>query len=171
MRHKFTLIATLLLIATPALASDVVARLIPQAKTVGKARMTFAFWDIYDATLYAPAGKLQPDAPFALSLRYQRAFSGKDIAARSVQEMRGQGFADDATLAAWQKQMQEIFPDVQAGTVLSAVFIPGESTTFYHGDLSVGRVEDAAFTQWFAAIWLGEKTSEPEMRRQLLGLS
>lgn len=172
MLRNLLLIGMMLGYATTAHAADVVSRAIPQAEIVGKAAFSFAFWDVYDATLYAPKGVLKPDAPFALSLQYKREFSGKDIAERSVDEMRGQGFTDKQKLADWQKQMENIFPDVKAGTMLTAVFDSNAATTFYQNNNNqpIGKVEDAEFTRQFSAIWLGEKTSEPEMRKKLLGL-
>jgi Chalcone isomerase-like len=171
MRHNVLLLAAFLSFATPVMAGEAFTRILPQAKIVGSGKLTFAFWDIYEATLYAPRGILKPDITIALSLEYKRAFSGKDIASRSVEEMRGQGFSDEARLAVWQKEMERIFPDVSEGTVLSALFIPGGATTFYHDDQLIGAVMDTEFTRQFSAIWLGEKTSEPELRKKLLGLS
>ena len=149
---------------------DVITKFIPDAKIVGAGTLSLAFWDIYDATLYAPDAKINKTKPFALSIRYMREIEGRDIADRSVQEIRKQGFVDEFKLAAWNNQMKNIFPNVEDGTVLSAVFIPGDRTTFYAGERQIGIIKDAEFTIWFANIWLGEKTSEPLLRRRLLGL-
>ena len=45
---------------------------VPEAQLVGEARMTYLFWKVYDARLYAPEGKWQPTQPFALELKYLR---------------------------------------------------------------------------------------------------
>lgn len=157
--------------AEAALADPSVMKNIPDAKVVGEGRLSLAFWDVYDATLYAPEGQMQGDAPFALSIRYMREIPGVDIAERSVEEIRGQGFTDETQLAAWYQQMETIFPDVKDGTVLTAVFIPGKETIFYGDGQPIGTVKDAEFTRWFSDIWLSEKTTEPGLRRELLGLS
>jgi hypothetical protein len=156
---------------TPAFSAEIITKLVPDAKIVGEGRMSVAFWDIYDATLYAPQGKLTQAKPFALSIRYMREIDGKDIADRSVQEIRGQGYTNEIRLAAWNAQMKKIFPDVEDGTVLLAIFIPNQKTIFYHGNTPIGTIRDAEFTRWFSNIWLGEKTSEPKLRHRLLGLS
>lgn len=160
-----------LLYAQPARASDLVSQHIAGGKPVGEARLTVLFWDVYDATLYAPAGRWSPDEPFALSLHYLRDLNGRDIADRSVQEMRKQGFDDEVMLAAWHAQMKAIFPNVSEGTVLTAIFIPGKHTAFYEGNKPIGTIKSDAFIAWFSDIWLGEKTSEPALRRKLLGAS
>ena len=127
-------------------------------------------WDVYEATLYAPEGIWRKDRPFALSLHYLRDISGREIADRSVQGMRKQGYIDEITLAAWYSQMRSIFPDVQNGTVLSGIFIPGRDTFFYEGDRLIGIIKGDLFAQWFFGIWLSENTSEPQLRKKLLGL-
>lgn len=143
---------------------------VPDAAEVGRGVLTYAFWDVYEATLYAPAGKWDAAQPFALSIEYYRALNGKAIADRSVQEMRKQGFSDEVTLAAWHTQMKAIFPDVSAGTVLTAVYEPGKQTRFYDHSKAIGTVKGDDFGKWFFGIWLAEKTSEPKLRRALLGL-
>ena len=164
MRYSARILAALLCATTPAFAIEGVLRQIPDAKPVGEGRLSLVFWDIYDATLYAPNGK------FVLSLRYKQTIDGHEIADRSVQEIRKQGYQDEIRLAAWNSQMKAIFPNVKEGTVLSALFIPGEKTVFYSGDKQIGVIADAEFARLFSDIWIGDKTSEPQLRRKLLGL-
>ena len=171
MRRSVLFIAVLIGFSVPAMSAEIVLQAIPDAKVVGEGRLTYAFWDVYDATLYAPSGKLDQNRPFALSLRYMREIDGNDIAVRSVDEMRGQGFSDEAALARWRSQMIAIFPNVENGTVLSAIFYPGDKTIFFNGKNKIGMIPDADFTREFSNIWLGKKTSEPELRKRLLGLS
>jgi hypothetical protein len=167
---RIFIIALMLLFTTPAVASDIVSEHIPDAKIVGKGRLSVILWDVYDATLYAPENGFDPQKPFILSIRYMREIEGSDIADRSVQEIQKQGFNDETKLADWNRQMKDIFPNVKDGTMLYAVFKPGKKTLFYHDSNPVGTINDAAFTQRFADIWLGEKTSEPSLRKKLLGL-
>ena len=107
---------------------------------------------------------------FALSIRYKQEIDGRDIADRSVQEIRKQGYQDEIRLAAWNSQMKAIFPNVKDGTVLSALFVPGDKTVFYAGDKQIGVIADAEFARLFSDIWIGVNTSEPQLRRKLLGL-
>lgn len=143
---------------------------VPGASVVGRGILSYAFWDIYEATLFAPEGIWNPDKPFALSIEYFRALNGKAIADRSVQEIRQQGFTNEVTLAAWNSQMKAIFPNVEKGTVLTAIYVPDKQTTFYNGPEIIGTIKDDNFGKSFFGIWLAEKTSEPELRRKLLGL-
>ncbi len=160
-----------LLFAPGAFAADVVLSAVPGASVVGRGVLSYAFWDLYAATLYAPEGRWDPTRPFALSIEYYRSIEGEDIADRSVQEMRQQGFSDEVKLATWNAQLKTIFPDVEDGTVLHAIYQPGRQTNFYRGSETIGVIKGDEFGKLFFGIWLDERTSEPELRRALLGLS
>ncbi len=170
--HK-QIICTLSLLALigvkPATAMDKVDQYIPRAQKVGEARMRVMFWDIYDAMLLAPNGKWNAAKPFALKLTYLRHLDGSKIADRAVQEMRGQGISNEVKLATWHTQMQQIFPNVDEGDTLTAIFTQDEKTVFLNDETEIGRINDAEFTKNFSAIWLSPKTSAPEMRLSLLG--
>lgn len=164
------LLGILMLTAGPARAADELMASVPNAAVVGSGMLSVIFWDVYKATLIAPDGHWNPAKPFALSIAYLRTIDGKDIADRSVQEMRKQGFTDEVRLATWNNQMKNIFPDVKPGSVLMAVYHPGKNTQFFDGDRAVGAIKGDDFAKAFFGIWLDEKTSEPELRRALLGL-
>ena len=157
--------------AVPLTAAQVAARYVPDAAVVGAAQMTFMLWDVYVATLHAPGGVWREEQPFALALAYQRQLRGKDIAKRSVKEMREQGFDDENQLAAWHEEMQQIFPDVYENTTLTGVRDARGYAIFYRNGERIGIIEEPAFSDWFFGIWLNEQTSEPALRKKLLGMS
>lgn len=159
------------LLASTAFASEAALKHVPDAQEVGTGRLSVVFWDVYDATLYAPGGTWDPQAPHALKIHYFREIEGPDIADRTVEEMRKQGFADEKKLAAWQAELRRVFPLVTRGSELTAVLQPGKPTSFYFNDKPIGSIADAQFGPQFFAIWLGEKTSEPALRKKLLGIS
>ena len=136
---------------------------------VGEARMQVLFWNIYDARLYAPDGNFDADASFALSLTYLRDLQGEKIAERSVQEMRKQGFSDERTLARWYEELALMIPDVGDGNEIVGVADAEGSTQFYFDGELIGAFDEPEFTKAFFAIWLDERTSEPQFRAQLLG--
>ena len=142
-----------------------------QPEIVGKTRLKVFFWDIYDASLIAPNGQFSKDKPFALELRYLRDFKGKEIASRSVDEMRRLGVKDEVKLAAWYQEMHDLFPDVKQGESITGVVDENKVSHFYYNDKLLGKVYDKEFSRWFFDIWLSENTSEPEMRADLLGFS
>lgn len=171
MRKILFILAVLLVLNTaPVFASDYIEDKVPNAKTVGEGRLTYMLWDVYDAVLYAPNGKFEPQKPFALSLTYLRDLSGKKIADRSVEEMRNQGFKDEIRLAAWHTQMTNIFPDVSEGVSLTGLYTDNGESIFYKNGIEVGRIKDKEFGKYFFDIWLNKKTSAPDLRANLLGL-
>lgn len=142
---------------------------VPSAQTVGKGEFHYLFMHIYDAELSAPNGAFEPDAPYALKLTYHRAFDGVDIADESLRQMRKQGLKDEALLTRWGGEMRKVFPDVAKGDALTGVRRADGTTQFFHGEKSIGQINDPAFTDAFFGIWLSPKTTEPKLRKQLLG--
>ena len=144
-------------------------RSVPSAELVGKGRMTYLGFKVFDAELYAPGGVYSAASPFALKLTYLRNFKGKAIAESSVKEIKRQGGVSAAKLASWDKQMQAIFPNVSKGQSITGVRTAGGSTVFYSGSRKLGTIKDPAFTRKFFAIWLGNNTRNPQLRARLVG--
>jgi hypothetical protein len=139
------------------------------AKPLGQGRLTYMFWDVYDATLYAPKGVWSENKPFALKLNYLVAVKGKKIATLSVEEMKKQGAQDAAKLSRWETEMIKIFPDMAAGTSIIGIRTKAGNAVFYKDNQFIGSIKDKEFTEKFFAIWLSPKTSEPSLRDELLG--
>jgi len=152
-------------------AGSSVKTYIPNAEVVGKGRLNYLIWQVYDATLYAPDGRYQQDKPVALSLYYLRAIKGRQIADKSAEEIRRQGFKDEVTLATWHEQMRRIFKDVVAGTVLTGIRNNKGQTIILKDGREIGSFRDPEFARHFFDIWLGNNTSAPRLRDALLGKS
>lgn len=156
-------------ISYPVFANDLLSEFVPNAKPVGEGRLSVFIWDVYDATLYAPNGDWNTERPFALELSYLMNLEGKKIADRSIEEIRNQGFDDEIKLADWHSQMRSIFPDVGEGVKLIGVYTKEGESVFFKNNETIGRVTDPEFGKAFFDIWLSEKTSEPGLRKKLLG--
>lgn len=141
---------------------------VPGAELVGQGRLKVLFWSVFDASLYASGGSWSREKPFALSLSYLRDLSGESIVDSSVSEIRGQGMDDEAKLARWSKAMAAIFPDVDDKTTITGIMNEERHTVFYRNGEHIGTISDPEFSQYFFDIWLGEDTSQPELRIQLL---
>jgi hypothetical protein len=142
---------------------------IPDASPVGSGRLRYMFWDVYDATLFAPQGDFKKDKPFALSLKYLRPLEGRDIADTSAEEIRRQGNVSEIKIAAWHEQMVKIFPSVNTNSVITGLYLPGKGTLFFANGKAAGSIMDDEFSRAFFNIWLGPKTRAPELRRSLTG--
>ncbi len=162
------------LIALPLLAAGRAARAKAEAdwRLLGQARMRWFGLTIYDVRLWAPEppGRDWWTRPLALELEYARSLKGRDIAERSLQEMRRQQSIAPADATRWLARMQALFPDVRAGDRLSGRLRPGEGAEFFFNDAPLATLDEPLFARLFFGIWLSEQTSEPALRAQLLGL-
>jgi len=148
-----------------------VAQALPQGQALGAGRMRYLLWDVFDATLWAPAGfrgSQYFEHAFALELRYLRKLSAASLVDSSLQEMRRMGQLDAGKLAQWTSAMQSAFVDVQPGDRITGVHTPGVGARFYFNGNLRATVDDAAFARAFFGIWLSPATSEPRLRSALL---
>lgn len=144
---------------------------LPMARWSGSSRLRFFGFDIYDASLWVTPGFSAPaysQHALALSLTYLRAFKGRDIAQRSVQEMRRQGTLEPGVESRWLAAMQTAFPDIEAGERLTGLHLPGTGARFWHQGKARAEVRDAEFSRRFFGIWLAESSSDAGLRNALL---
>lgn len=145
---------------------------LPEVKVRCEGELTFLGLSIYDARLYRDAnarGDCAPDEPFALQLIYKRRLYGDLIAARSVEEMTKLGYGTAEQRARWGELLKKMLPDVDAGDFLTGVNVPRRGVRFYQNGNPIGAIYDRDFAQAFFGIWLDPRTSEPTLRKQLLG--
>lgn len=147
-----------------------VTKYIKDPVLVGSGRLSKWLWDAYDASLYSSSGKFSPNEPFALSLDYLMDFSKEQIAERSIKEIRKQGFKDKDKLGKWYYKLVDIFIDVDEGINITGIYFSDGSAGFYSGKKALGYIDDKELARLFFDIWLSPKTSEPDMRKQLLGI-
>lgn len=148
-----------------------IAKDAPNLARRGEAVMRFIGIKVYDIRLWTASMIHTYSEPFALELVYDLGFKGKDIADRSVTEMRRQGYNDETKLKRWGEMMGRIFPDIRKGDTLIGVSIPGKEIRFYTREKFIAAESDMEFAKAFFDIWLSEKTSEPKLRQRLLGLN
>lgn len=147
---------------------------LPGARVLGQARLRFWGFDVYGARLWVAPGfeaARHAQHPFALELTYLRALVGERIAQRSLDEMQALPGFDATRGPAWLAAMKAVFPDVVAGDRLTGLHRPGAATQFRLNGRALGEVADPGFGPLFFGIWLSPTTSQPAMRRDLLGLA
>jgi hypothetical protein len=146
-----------------------ITSLLPGAQLVGAGRYTWLGLAVYDAALYAPAGRFASEGPYALELTYARAFKGAAIAERSIEEMRRQGPGIEGRAEAWRARLDALFPDVARGDTLTGVLTRYGDAAFFHNARPIGRIDDTALARSFFGIWLDPQTSAPNLRARLTG--
>lgn len=143
-----------------------------QPRQVGSGLYSYWGFDIYQASLWVEPGfdaTALPSQRYALELHYRRSFKGRDIAERSITEMRRVGPFSEAQAQSWSREMERVFPDVASGDRLTGVHLPGRGAQFYANGKPTGEITDPEFASRFFGIWLSEKTSAPKLRLTLLG--
>lgn len=139
------------------------AQHLPQARLQGRSRFRYYGFHVYDALLWVPpsfdAARLFSQ-PFALSLIYARSLKARDIAERSIEEMRRQTTISEADAQRWLQAMTAAFADVRDGDRLTGLHQLDGSAV----------INDQRFAQLFFGIWLSSATSAPALRRDLLGV-
>jgi hypothetical protein len=139
------------------------------ARLSGQGNYTWFGLKIYAAELWlGPQGYAADGVPLVLELRYARALNGARIADASAEQMAHIGAGSPAQRSAWLAQMKAIFPDVQDGTRLAGVLLPGQGVRFYRDGQLLATVPDPAFARAFFGIWLDPATSAPKLREALL---
>ena len=156
-------------VAAPVLPTQATTGM-PLLKAVGGGLLRVFGFQVYNAYLWAPEGaSFDQTKPHVLDIHYLRTFSAKQLAERSIDEMRGQSAGSEAVYSKWSTEMQRVFADVKEGDRLIGVATPARTAKFFHNGTYRGEVADAAFTDAFFGIWLGEKSSQLGLRERLLG--
>jgi Chalcone isomerase-like len=161
--------------AAPALAQRVPPEVMAELgspRLLGSGRLRFLGLHVYDARLWstqALAGADWPTRALALEIEYARRLDGRAIAERSLGEMRRQRDIAGDIAERWLGTMTTLFPDVDAGDRITGVQRPGEGARFFANGAARGEVRDPEFARLFFGIWLSEQSSQPALRRALLG--
>ena len=169
------LLALLLLacVTAPACAQGSWRAQMPQATLIGSGDFSWFGFSVYNAKLWSPVAQVDFSQPFALELTYRRRISRDTLVDTSLDEIRrlnGEPL-DREQQAGWVRQMQQAFVDVEDGTRITGVFLPGRGCRFYVNGQLQHVIEDDEFARAFFAIWLDPQTRSPKLRAALLGLN
>ena len=144
----------------------------PPFTLAGRATLRFLGLRIYEAQLrVAPGFKASHyfESAFELGIEYARSLEGRLIAERSLMEMGRLAPIDAEVGRRWLAFMQTAFPDVRAGDRLTGHHDGHGLVRFSHNGQVTGELADLEFGRLFFGIWLHPATSQPDMRRALLG--
>ncbi|MDI7776266.1 hypothetical protein [Asticcacaulis sp. EMRT-3] len=162
--------AALVLACAPRIAQASPLSAVPQPEKVGTGRLNIVMMPILDVTLFAPQAHWRPDAPFALQVTFLRPLQGHKLAGHALDEMRHIGLDGDPHLNVWGQKLSAVLPDVTRGDVLTGVRDAAGGTSFFMGAERLGHFADPSFSDAFFGICLSPRTSQPALRREVLGL-
>lgn len=135
---------------------------------IGQARFHWLWFTLYDATLEAPTREFRfpATAPFRLSLQYHRPVKAEQIVTATLDQWRRQQLA---WTPEWEALLQQTIPAVAQNDVLQLEVATDGTAALLHNNQEAARFTDTGFVTAFAGIWLGERTTDPGFRRQLMG--
>lgn len=136
---------------------------------VGEGKYSWFVFDIYKAKLWSGSPNLAQlyDNRLKLELEYTRDFAGQDISKQSEKEMLNAGLEQEY-ISKWRAKLYSAFPNVKEGDKLMADFIPNKGINIYHNEKLYSSIMNEEFAMNFLNIWLGDKTSAPELRDKLI---
>ena len=163
--------ALVILFSTLALLffNPVYADLTAQLKTVGKGEVSWFLMDIYQASLHSADGVYTDKKyPQALKIRYQRSFKKQWLVEATDKECQKMAITRQQ-YKPWLTQLSTLWHDVKSGDSITFFVAENGQGSFYHNDELLGVIESPEFADAFLDIWLAKNTSQPRLRRQLIG--
>lgn len=144
---------------------------ITATKPYGSGSLAWLVFTAYEATLWTDAPQWSMNAPFALTLRYRMGFTPDELVERTIEEMvKVSPAAPKGAFARFGTDLKRAFPVVKDGDRITALFVPGKGTQFFHNGVPTAQIADSGFADSFFGIWLSPKTSEPGLRAALLNI-
>jgi hypothetical protein len=137
---------------------------------LGETTFSILFWDLYKSQLLTTSGKYPVNVStdkILFTINYLADISSDDLISRTVDQWQHLGIPSDKYIN-YLPKLKAMWPDIKEGDSLSLLIDQGRSV-FYFNQQYIGVIKPSEFGQIFLAIWLSENTSEPNLRRELLG--
>lgn len=142
-------------------------------------RSRFFFFDLYVAALYLPEKTKSSDAILSgtgenrMALHILRTIDSETLS-KSFHKSIARNLAP-AELAALDVQLRQfstlfsLMSEAQKGDVITMDYAPGKGTNINFNDVTIGRIEGAAFNRALLKVWLGSKPVQEDLKKELLG--
>ncbi|RYV02344.1 hypothetical protein SOPP22_09810 [Shewanella sp. OPT22] len=135
---------------------------------VGTAKLKVWFWNVYTSDLYTPTGKYSGKEQCLLfEINYLMDISKEELINSTVENWQHLGLTPN-DYQGFVFKLEKIWPNVSKGDQLAFQVLPTESV-FYLNGKPIGKIEDKHFASIFLSIWLSKKTTQPRLRKKLLG--
>lgn len=146
-------------------------------RKVGEATLTWGPFTVYTSQLLTPDGRYRgSDHDNALIITYARDIDRDELVEATRDQWQTQGILQQEPQSeAWLRMLKALWPDVTPGTQLAFVVNDGQGQFWYRPTATqlkftpLGPRQTAAFSARFLAIWLGPRTTYPELRERLTG--
>ena len=138
---------------------------------IGEGTLKVFFMEIYDLRLIADSSTFSWQNKFKLDFIYTRDLKKDSVIESSIKELRRQSSVSESDIESWQGYLEQSIKPVQEGTHATVLWNPEGHITFHYENYEPTTIKDEGFAQAFLNIWLGEETSQPKLRDELLGNS
>lgn len=141
-----------------------------QFKAIGETTFSILFWDLYKSKLMTTSGdypvNFGSDA-LVYEINYLADISKEDLIKRTVEQWQHIGVKAES-YQPFLGALNDLWPNINKGDKLS-MLVNGQSSAFYFNNEHLGDINSPEFGPMFLDIWLAENTSQPKLRRELLG--
>ena len=173
MKIKNSLIGILFLfVASNVFASKPVVTKVQSSaelKLVGQAQMRWLMFPLYRVSLKTADGRYQENRyPQMLDILYLRNIDKQDLLAATDDQWNRLGVSQ-AKRKLWISQLDKLWPTIRKGDRLAFQVNPDGYNYFIYNGKKIGGVADKQFGKSFLDIWLSPKTSQPGIRKRLIG--
>ena len=163
------LLALLILIPSLSWTSEVKQEIFQSPKLIGEGTLKVLMWEVYDLRLYTDGTAFSWQDKFMLEFDYSRELKKESVIDASLKEFKLQPNVSDKNIGAWEAYLEQVIQPVQKGEKATVQWVPEGQIIFHYEGLKPAVIENEKFAQAFFNIWLGEQTSRPKLRSQLLG--
>ena len=163
------LLALLILIPSLSWSSEDKLEGFQSPKLIGEGMLKVLMWEIYDLRFYTDGTTFSWQDKFMLEFDYSRELKKESVIDASLNEFKLQPNVTDKDIEAWKVYLEQVIQSVQKGTKASIMWVPEGQIVFNYEGSAPSTIENEDFARAFFNIWLGEKTSRPKLRSQLLG--
>ena len=140
-----------------------------EMKLIGQGKLKVLFFEVYDIRLLADSKPFSWKNKFQLEFEYKREVKKETVIESSIKEMHRQSSVLDKDINKWQEYLEISIKPVQEGSQATVSWNPNGQIIFHYQSSEPTTIEDENFARAFLNIWLGEETSQPKLRNQLLG--
>ena len=150
-------------------ASEMLKEEFSSPTIIGEGTLKVFFMEIYDLRLIADSPNFSWQNKFKLDFIYTRDLKKESVIKSSIKELRRQSSVTESDIESWQRYLEQSIKSVQEGSHATVLWSPDGHITFYYENSDPTIIEDEGFARAFLNIWLGEETSQPRLRNELLG--
>jgi hypothetical protein len=126
-------------------------------------------WKVYDLRLLTEGTSFSWNNKFMLEFDYSRELKKESVIDASLKEFKLQPNVTDKDIKDWEVYLEQVIQPVQKGIKASVMWVPKGKIIFDYEGSPSSTIENEDFARAFLNIWLGENTSRPKLRSQLLG--